>query len=447
MKHYMKGLLLVAIALFAAIGFTSCSDDDESGTPYFTIEGQEDSTNFACNFDYKGIDTTSMSSAKKLVVRANRTWRLVPRTTDQGTWARVFPMSGDGDGLIRVSSLQNEMPDVRDQVYDVYLDGQSTGQTLVVSQTGSEPYLRGSSTKFEIARTGGDVQFVITTNINYEYSLVGDNTSWLSVSRDAANPNVLILHADENLSGEDQSAILHLQGTGNHADLQVDVPITQTSALMFENFSWMIPDPAADVRGWETTGELRFDKWTDEMKSHGWVSRSTWCYGRPGFIKLGKTNYGGDVISPKFSELGGTANVRVSFQAVGYASAKGLVDAQELSVALIGPGKITKVECGDPMYGGEVDAPIAYVDENKGEISLKGAHITLARDNHFNPTTDPTGLLIWDEEFTHYYLTVEGATSETQVVFIGGSYDHAQASAAINKNRIFLDNFKVARIK
>lgn len=450
MKHNVKCLLIMAVALMAATGLSSCSsDDNEPGTPYFTIEGQEDATKFVCDFSCEGVDTTAYSSATQLVVRSNCAWQLVARATGgEDMWARVFPMSGEGDGIIRVSSNSNATPDVREQVYDIIVNGQSTGQTLVVSETGAEPYLRGSATKLEIARVGGDVQFVVTTNVSYEFSLEGDNTSWVTVERDAANDNLLVLHASENLSGDDLSATLHLQGTGSHSDLSVDVPISQTAALIFDNFQWMTADGAMP-QGWDTTNEsnYRFDKWTAEMLSYGWVSRSTWCYGRPGFIKLGKTNYGGDVISPKLTELGGTANVKVSFQAVGYCSAAGLVDGQELYVGILGPGEITSVTCDDSAFGGDVDASFAYVDENGGDITLKGAHVTLARDNHFNPTTDPTGLLIWDETFTHYSVTVEGASAETQVVFVGGLYDSAQGQLSTNKNRIFLDNFKVARIK
>ena len=49
MKKYMKSLLLAALAVVAAMGFTACSDDDKfTGDPYFTLEGLESEIWVAC---------------------------------------------------------------------------------------------------------------------------------------------------------------------------------------------------------------------------------------------------------------------------------------------------------------------------------------------------------------------------------------------------------------
>ncbi|MCK7536499.1 MAG: hypothetical protein MZV63_38735 [Marinilabiliales bacterium] len=47
------------------------------------------------------------------------------------------------------------------------------------------------------------------------------------------------------------------------------------------------------------------------------------CYARQGSVKLGKTGYGGDLISPALSKLVGTVNVRVTFKAIPYMTAAG----------------------------------------------------------------------------------------------------------------------------
>ena len=50
MKKYMKSLLIAALAVVAAMGFTACSDDDKfTGDPYFTLEGLE---NMTYDFNY-----------------------------------------------------------------------------------------------------------------------------------------------------------------------------------------------------------------------------------------------------------------------------------------------------------------------------------------------------------------------------------------------------------
>ena len=53
MKKYMKSLLLAALAVVAAMGFTACSDDDKfTGDPYFTLEGLE---NMTYDFNYEAV--------------------------------------------------------------------------------------------------------------------------------------------------------------------------------------------------------------------------------------------------------------------------------------------------------------------------------------------------------------------------------------------------------
>lgn len=455
MKHnLMRNVLLAAIAALAAVGLTACSDDDYSGTPYFYIDGNEAGMSDTVLIAYDGIDTTSFTQARKLNVRSNRPWRLVEESADATPWVRVFPEEGEMDGIVRVSAAANAAPSTRTKTYHVYLDGKDCGKTIVVKETGAEPYLRGSANNINIARVGGDVQFTVTTNVDYAYSIVGEGSDWLTVNRSTDDPNVLIINAAPNTTGNERSATLHLQGTGDYSNLVIDVPITQLYALYFENFSWMGINgvdgrTGLSVLGWETSGESfsRFDKWTDEELAHGWESRSTLCYGRPGFIKLGKTNYGGDVISPKFSEIVGTIDVDVSVQVVGYASAKGAVDDQDLYIAIIGPGKITSLTCGGPSNGScDLGIDVNYVDENGNAITIKdGALIVLDSDNHFNKTTDPTGLEIWQEPNTNYTFTITGATSETRVLFMGGVYNEALKSVGSGKNRIFLDNFKVVQ--
>ena len=102
MKKYMKSLLLAALAVVAAMGFTACSDDDKfTGDPYFTLEGLE---NMTYDFNYEAVDTLAYSEAKKIVVRSNRPWKLVCQS--ENGWCRVFPTEGEGDGIIRLSTVE-----------------------------------------------------------------------------------------------------------------------------------------------------------------------------------------------------------------------------------------------------------------------------------------------------------------------------------------------------
>lgn len=71
------------------------------------------------------------------------------------------------------------------------------------------------------------------------------------------------------------------------------------------------------------------------------------------------------------------------------------------------------------------------------------ASFMLTDDNHFNYTTDPDGLLVWENPNTNYTIYVDGATSDTQIVILGGAFDVQLKTIGKGKNRIFIDNFKV----
>ena len=440
MKKYMKSLLLAALAVVAAMGFTACSDDDKfTGDPYFTLEGLE---NMTYDFNYEAVDTLAYSEAKKIVVRSNRPWKLVCQS--ENGWCRVFPTEGEGDGIIRLSTVENKKPDTRDMVYKIYLDGVEQPVPLTIRQTGSEPYIKPSANSITIAREGGAIPFSVLTNVPYTFEVrpvkEGDDVSWITVTPSETDPNSVMLNCVA--SNKDRFAVLHIQGTGNYTDLSIDIPVTQLGALFFENFSWMNHSDTS-ILGWVTDGESnsRFDKWTDEELSHGWTSRNNLCYGRPGFLKLGKTGYGGDLVSPKIPEIGSGMDIAVSMQLVGYCTQAGTLDDVQVYVGVLGPGKVTKIIGGN---GGEIVNGVLYCDENKAQIVLNDvASFMLTDDNHFNYTTDPDGLLVWENPNTNYTIYVDGATSDTQIVILGGAFDVQLKTIGKGKNRIFIDNFKV----
>ncbi|MDO4511741.1 MAG: BACON domain-containing carbohydrate-binding protein [Bacteroidales bacterium] len=445
MKKYMKSLLIAALAVVAAMGFTACSDDKYDGDPYFVLEGIGEGNVYS--FDYKEVDTTKYDVAKKVVVRSNRPWKLVAQT--ENGWCRVFPLSGEGDGIIRLSVLENKVPDGRDIVYKVYLDGVEQPLPLTIRQSGSEPYIKPSANSITIGRKGGDTQFSVIANVPYTYEVRpaedGADVSWLTVTPSAEDPNTVVLSCGLNETGSNRSVMLHIQGTGNYAHLSIDVPVTQLDAIYFENFSWMNHSDTS-ILGWVTDGETysRFDKWTEEELSYGWTSQNALVYGRPGFLKLGKTGYGGDLVSPKIAEIKGVMDIAVSMQLVGYSSAGGTVDDGQVYVAVKGPGKITKIIGGDGAETGEIVSGVIYCDDDKNPILLNDvASFVLDPDNHFNKAMDPEGLKIWEYPLTNFTINVDGATSETQIIILGGAFDEQVKTIGKGKNRIFVDNFKV----
>ncbi len=437
----VKALGLLALVAIMACGLASCSDDkNKSGNPYFSIDGVTDGV---IELERTLIDTTSYSAAKKFTVRSNRHWKLVPK--GENGWLRVFPNEGDEDGIIRLSTLENKQPVSRELTFAVLLDGNDSGQTITVRQQHSEPYMNATTSSVQVAREGGEVKVPILTNVPFEVKIVGDNTDWITAT--IADDGVITLNVAYNTPGAERNATLHVQGTGSFANLTVDIPVVQLGeVLLYENFSWLVQSAAGvayPIQGWDYSSCIRFDSWSPEELAHGWDSRGKAAYTMQGFIKLGRTNVGGDIISPALSKIEGTRNIKVSFQCVGYASAAGAVDDKEIYVGVIGGGKVVGVQGVDGVAT-SVERTFTYADENGSSMELLGVgHATLHADDQFNKTLDPTGLKIWDEPFTHLTFLIEGATNQTRIVFLGNMYSSGLKGVGQGKNRIFIDNVKV----
>ena len=219
--------------------------------------------------------------------------------------------------------------------------------------------------------------------------------------------------------------------------------------LLYEDFEW-VPSTGGSVVGWDTSGESgnRIDKQKAAYDEHGWESRSvTGVYGRPGFVKLGRTSFGGDLLSPALSALDDmVATVRVEFQAVGYANASGGRDAGNLYVGVVGEGAVTAVECKGTS---EIVDGVAYLNDLGAAVKLnRVAHITLPDDGYFLKDASVDDVRncteTWNKDVTRYAVTITGVNKASRLTFIGGALGSALGSDV--KNRIFLDNIKVVAV-
>ena len=436
----IKALSLVALVALMACGFASCSDDkNKSGDPYFSIEGVTDGV---IELDMAAVDTTSLSDGVKYTVRSNRSWKLVPQ--NENGWLRVFPLEGEDDGLLRISQLENSAPTKREVTYKVYLDGNDSGITYTIRQKNSEPYMNATSSSVQVAREGGEISVPVQTNVPFEATITETDAKWLGAT---VEDGVVKLTVDYNVPGIERSATLHVQGTGEFSNLYLDIPVTQLGeVILYENFSWLVKSEAGveyPIVGWLYDNALRIDKWSDAEKAYGWTSRNGSAYAMQGFIKFGKTNVGGDVLSPALSKIEGTRDIKVTFQAVGYAAGTGAVDDKEIYVGVIGGGKVVSVSGAEGVTT-SVERTFTYADANGASMQIEGmGHATLHEDGQFNKTLDPTGLKIWEEPFTWITVNIEGATAESQLVFVGGLYGSGLKGVGQGKNRMFIDNVKV----
>lgn len=214
-----------------------------------------------------------------------------------------------------------------------------------------------------------------------------------------------------------------------------------------DSFDW-ITGTTTVVQGWDTTGETswRFDKWEGQISNPGWLTFTGWVWARPGFVKLSKTGYNGDFVSPAFTNITDTKTVEVSFQAVGYTSAKGKKDCNLLYVIVLGSGKATGVTGTGAQLGA-----VNYVDPGTGDITNLVAYpnsavIELDTTSAYMDPNDSTALEVWKADATKFTVTVEGATSATRIAFLPGGKlqsDKLSSSDDAYLSRVFIDNVKV----
>ena len=195
---------------------------------------------------------------------------------------------------------------------------------------------------------------------------------------------------------------------------------------------------------------------------NGWSSRTNWIYACQGFIRISKTKFGGDLVSPKFASLTKPTDVKLSWQGIGYTSlikydeageykSGGVHDHQYYYVAVLGAGEIE---------GAAKMNKVAYKDENMNDIEVNGALFTIPTDCFVTMDT----LQAWTFEGTKNELTIKGATAETQVVFMStipnflsgkndGTANYVTAELPVDENaphgasekanRVIIDNIKV----
>lgn len=396
-KSFPKFFWALIISCFVAV---SCDDDngeENMGDPYFLIE--EDPTSLSVSVE--GI-------SQKYVVRSNRDWKVVAQSNTD--WVKAFPDEGDKDGIFSFNVEPNDSFESRTANFAFVVNGEEQPVLFRVDQEANVPYITivNGENGISVPSVGGAVNISLDTNVEWTYIL--EDESWITGVQQSENS--LVLEAEKN-TGLERSTTLTIQSTTNGLTEEVEIIQSAGNVILEEDFSWLT---YGSTIFYTTSGETRMDSWTEEELARGWTSTENTftsnqkvVYARPGFVKLGKTNYGGDLISPPLAELDGPTNVQVTFKAVPYETAGGTQDDNNLVVGVVGPGTTS--------------VPSFTVS------------------NYPDYDADPDCVLIWEDESSTYTFTITGATAETQLRFLGGAFDLNGVGAG--KNRIFIDDIKV----
>lgn len=408
-----------AFVLSVSFGFsfTSCSDDNNGEDPYFYIEDQPT----GITVDAAGI---KQSSWKSYTIRSNRPWTITKESTVD--WVHVFADEGEDDGIFDVWVDKNAAFTTR--TANLVFKVQDAEQPVMfrIDQKADVPNVTilNATTGYTAAPKGGTLKVPVSSNVPWTAKLSDNN--WLKI--DSVGKDTIYLTAVKNVSDKEREATLTAVGTGEYTSLSSQTIVKQSTSglIMSEHFDWMAEGKVDSLYNYP---EVNYSSWSVDDKDHGWTTIGISMYGGHGYLKMGKTNYAGDIVSPKFTAVDGKQNLKVTFKSIGYVSAGGAKDDGVLQAIVIGGGTIS-------------DYPTSDFDVNGNTYKAATFSITVypnSSKQENGPAYDA-----WGQPDASFSFSIKDATPDTQVIFVGGAKWGANLKGVgQGKNRCYLDDFKV----
>lgn len=410
-RESMNKIFLILFLIFSVF-FSSCKKDKDS----------------VANVDFELLNASSEfqvpleGGSETYSIRSNGHWTI--GFVDDVDWVNVEPMEGRGDGSFTVTIDKNRMKDSRSVALTFHVDHIRMADLIRINQdeNPNPPYfeLDYESDVLEVSGFGANQVINVRSNSEWEV-IVPHGLDWVSVVPSVGNGDgefAIVVDENPSYSARNTDLSFIVDGVAFQLSLRVlQAGKVDNTIVLNEDFEWLT---YGSPIFYTTTGETRFDNWTEEERTKGWTTtvntvtgsgNQPLVYARPGFVKLGKTSYGGDLISPKLSAIAGEQDVVVTFKAVPYQTKAGARDDNALKISVIGPGVLSQ--------------------EN------------FVIDNWPDYTADPDCIEIWKSPSTIRTFKIKGATSETQIRFVGGDFDLRPEVVQVNKNRIFIDDITV----
>lgn len=414
-------LLLIASVVFT-LSFAACSDDNNSEDPYFYVENQPTGITLSAS----GI---KQASRKAYTIRSNRSWTINKETDAE--WLHIFADEGEDDGIFDIWADANTAFTSRTANLIFKVEGQEQPVMFRVDQKADVPSvtIANAANGYTILSKGGSIKIPVSHNVKWTANLA--TCDWASI--DSVGADTVYVTATKNTGDEARTVTLTAVGLDEYSSLSSSTVISQSPAgiIMNDTFDWL---QLGEELPTYSTPEVRIDLWGAAETAHGWTSIGGLAYGGRGYVKLGKTSYGGDIVTPALSSISGTQNVKVTFKAIGYVSA----------------GSTKKA-------GSKDDAVIKVVVINGGTISNQTTADFKIKDVTYKAATFVTTVFPnskymengadydpWSQADAVFTFKVTGATKDTKIIFVGGgAWDSALSTVGQGKNRIFLKDVKV----
>lgn len=464
MKSIFKNnsIKYLSIVAFLSLGMVSCSDDEPVDDPYFSIDGV--SSNLV--IDASGNSLESFDSGKIFDVKARGDWELRPVDGEEPEWARIYPLTGSDDGVIRVYVETNSLIQRRQSVYNLYINGILQDYTLTIDQDPTPAKMTLNTNTIHLKTAGGESSVKVTSNVDWtlEYD---ESLNWLNVRRE---DNFIYFTAPSvNNTGGRLSTKVVVCGLPPYEDSRLEINVTQLFALYSEDFNWFGDDSKEPVC-WNTSGEPRLDQWPSKFADKvsdpailtAWTgmniaSGGVICYATHNYLKMGTGQRAANLCSPAIPAIEGAVNVNVSWSMAGFTKKNNeRADGNEFYVGILGPGRITEA-IANGTSDGWVDKTVKIPYSSTGAGTVYDTEISevagfrIGSDGFFS-TNDMTGLNVWNAPESQFSIKVEGMTNATRIVFIGcepdkvnglGECDWLNTFGSYADNRKLFDNFVV----
>ena len=413
-KSELSPKAIFAFFLTLTLSFLSCKkDNEESG--FFSLKDNPSKMEVIAN-----------GSSETFTVQSSGKWKVEPLRKEH--WLKIDPMEGNGDGSFTVTVAKNTDQEARTMTLFFTVDGKLQNNVFKIEQAAataggnqSDPYLHldGNPANIEVAEEGVTNNYIVRSTGKWRLELE-DQPEWVSVEpMEGEGDTPIKLTVSKNTDIERTVSLLFflddVQRPNTLEIHQKGQKLQVSGDLVFkEDFSWL--NYGNEIFN-QTGGELRISSWTTDELAKGWTSTINTTegggnyasiYARPGFIKLGRTNYGGDLISPKLENVQRTKDLLVTFKAVRYATG----DHYLLTVGVNGPGTVSVKEF------------------NVMNVASPNSNLEACR-------------AAWQAPEATYSFVIKGATAETQVWFLGGAFDQRDGNWPKTTNRIFIDDVVV----
>lgn len=308
--------------------------------------------------------------------------------TSDSPWCIVTRYEENSTSNFRIDVEENLFAVKRKALITVSAEG-CLDRTITVRQNAADPILSADKKVVELGTGAASIPLEITSNVNLSISM----PEWISLEEgvEIKMGRDTYTFLVEELDGTFRKGEIILKAT-DYDDLITTVTVQQLTSdlVIFEDdFSW---SSGADLCH-STSGEKRWDSYTGSDRPD-WttttytgagseVSPTPAAWMRNGYVRMNYAKRPSDLVTPRLTQIIGTANLIVSFKACRYQTSAGPDGYHEIHISCLGAGTV------------ETD--------------------TIIVSNCNNLSADEEHWYTSDESL--YSFKVTGATAQTQIVF------------------------------